>query len=54
MIGIHSYNEVKSRVNKEMAFSLFDLQLEEKKCYSETLESKALIPNVVKPAPKIE
>ena len=31
MIVIHSYNEVKSRVTKEMALSLFDLQSKDKK-----------------------
>ena len=30
VIGIHSYNEVKGRVTKEMALSLFDLQTEDK------------------------
>ena len=31
VIGIHAYNEVKSRVNKKMALSIFDLQPEDKK-----------------------
>ena len=31
MIGIHSYNEVKSKVTKEAALSIFDLWPEDKK-----------------------
>ena len=31
VIGIHSYNEVKSRVTKEMSLSLFELPPEDKK-----------------------